>query len=485
MSAGSLPDEAQLLQKLKQQNALLKKAVLQEQRRRTAADEALEKSKGEGLTLTAHIEELSALLTSLSTSQLHVDTAPPVQQSRKDLEGSGWRKNLSLGWMGKGDSAVQSDGGEGKAATLREELHAKAEENERLHMRLFATSQELEHVKEDLQATRAEVKLNSNKTLPCGSEVQSQHQRQHQVMDAAQQQFWAQAESAIAAAERSAFDAQQALDAARVSSVLSVVPALRGNALPVLTSPSWLTPREGGRIPDLPTTREVPWWTKGDQGGHVGKMLEVAVPMLRELMTTYTVHHAALGERMQRLQMLGGTLAPSPGHTRTARQLVVVVERHHRCIMALHSSTAALRTALCPHRTASAPRIASQGGSEPIVNTIELISGAGGKGSASAGAEGANGKGAGVGVLVWRMKTALRDLAQVYDTLRVCWEDELREETVWVERVAEAETFGPVCVVFACVVHECLRVCAHACKRGRWKMEKREGRRERERFVCL
>ena len=77
MSAGSLPDEAQLLQKLKQQNALLKKAVLQEQRRRTAADEALEKSKGEGLTLTAHIEELSALLTSLSTSQLHVDTAPP------------------------------------------------------------------------------------------------------------------------------------------------------------------------------------------------------------------------------------------------------------------------------------------------------------------------------------------------------------------------------------------------------------------------
>lgn len=196
----------------------------------------------------------------------------------------------------------------------------------------------------------------------------------------------------------------------------------------------------------------------------MGEKLEVAVPLLRLLMTAYTVHHAALGERLQRLQILEGVRAPSPSHTRAARQLVAGAAQHHRFIVTLHSNAAALRSALRQRRANSAALTSSAEGMPPFKNTIEPILGAGLSVGASTGAEGSPSKGAGVGVLVWRIKAALRGLAEVYETLSACWEDVLREETTWAERVADAETFGPVCA--SCVsLYVCVGVCMCVCVR--------------------
>ena len=56
-------EDPQLLPKLQQQNALLKKAVLQEQQRRVEADGALEQSRSEGAALRARVGDIALLAT--------------------------------------------------------------------------------------------------------------------------------------------------------------------------------------------------------------------------------------------------------------------------------------------------------------------------------------------------------------------------------------------------------------------------------------
>ena len=414
-------DDPQLLPKLQQQNALLKKAVLQEQRRRQEADGALEQSRGDGAALRARVDELSELLAAVSSSQAP-HAAAAAAAAATAASGSkggepGWlRKNL--GWARAGDGAGQGASAP-ELAMLREELRAKAEENERLHMQLFERSQELEAAREDLHAARAELERRAGERAraPGGAGDQARA-RQEEAQERHAQQFWARADRLVAAAERSAIDAQSAMDAARVSCSLAWRGASLGDAVPrrsallqeVVCAPAH-TGGGGGAHAAL-TGGETPWWASGKDAERAAGLLEAVVPLLRQLMVHYTVHHCAVRERLQRHLALEGARAPTPGHARAARQLGEATERHHTCIAALHTNATSLRAAL---RAQGAQSVRRAGHADALQGN-----GAGAPGSAD-GSEGVEHEGAaraqstllqGVG----RMKGVLRQVG----TVRAC-----------------------------------------------------------------
>jgi hypothetical protein len=298
----------------------------------------------------------------------------------------------------------------------------KVEENEHLHMRLFQTSQELELVKEELRQTRAEL---ARQTLAHRSENTSQRQplelQDQHARTATQRGVWTQIENAITSAERTASKAMSALEAAKK---LASVHAR--SAFPAEVA--------------LGSSIEVPWWATGERATRVGEMLKTVVPLLRQLMTTYTVHHIALRERLYRFQALDGARAASPSHIRAARRLVDATERHHRCLIALHTGAVSLRSAVCPPRTETITIHAAVASGTSLKQTIDPVLGAGGS---CEGNDVGTPDPIGVGLLAWKTKGAFRGLAEVYEDMRVCWEEELREETTWAERVLAAEAFGP------------------------------------------
>ena len=302
------------------------------------------------------------------------------------------------------------------------DLQKLVEENEHLHMRLLKTSQELEVVKQVLRQTRAEL---ARQTLAHRSEHTSQRQplelQDQHARTSTQRGVWTQIENAITSAERTASNAMSALEAAKK---LASVHAR--SALPAEVA--------------LGSNIEVPWWATGERATRVGEMLKTVVPLLRQLMTTYTVHHVALRERLYRFQALEGARAASPSHIRAARRLVDATERHHRCLIALHTGAVSLRSAVCPPRTKTITTNAAVASGTSLKQTIEPVLGAGGS---CEGKDVGTPDPIGVGMLAWKTKGAFRGLAEVYEDMRVCWEEELREETTWVERVLAAEAFGP------------------------------------------
>ena len=351
-------EDPQLLPKLQQQNALLKKAVLQEQQRRVEADGALEQSRSEGAALRARVDELSELLASIASSQ------PPHASGGAATGGQGggpgWLR--SLGWKGAGN-------GRGNGVVmLQEELRAKAEENEHLHMQLFERNQELLAVRDDLHAARAELERRAGERgmapVPGDLVLSRQREQERQAL----QQFWDSADRLVAAAERSAFDAQSAMEAARVSCGLGCLnkdalmdgdPAPSRSALvqeaafgPPAPSPTG----SGGGAHAAQTSGEAPWWASGGGAARAGGLLEAVVPLLRQLMVNYNVHHCAIRERLERFHALEGALAPTPCHARAARQLCEATERHHSSIAALHTSATSLRAALRTQGAKSARR---------------------------------------------------------------------------------------------------------------------------------
>jgi hypothetical protein len=444
--------EAQLLLKLQQQNTVLKKAVVQEQKRSAVAEEALSAARDENAILVARIEELSALLASLTTNRHHAESpSGATGKGKNKSEGSGWlRKNL--GWMGGAEGSVGSNG-DGKHskehfATLQEELSAKAEENERLHMCLFEKSRELESVNEDLQETRRELNHARSQSLEL---LRSQ-------FAGAQQQFWVQSESAIANLERSALGTLAALEAVKMASPPGQDFTIASRfSLRTMTAPQELhsgtpasTKHAGDRGHSQQASREAPWWTTGAIAEHLGGVLEAALPLLRQLMTAYTVHHAALGQRLQRLDLLDGARAPSPSHSRAARELMGAAGQHHTCMRELHAVAASLRAALCPHRASLLSQHPSSLAATPIKNAIEPLNGpavpstAAAAAAASPAAARARAHESQVGDLAWRAHGAVRRVAQMYGEMKECWAQLLREEASWAGRVSDAHTFGPV-----------------------------------------
>ena len=384
------------LQKLKEQNSLLKKAVLQEQRRRTVAEEALGKSRAEGAALTARVEELSELLTSLSAGQ-HAGACADVA-ARSELQG---QQTKASGWLNKNLGSMKTAGGaEGERMNkeLYEELRVKAEEHECLHMRLFENGQELECLKEKLQESRAEL----GRARGSGDSSSSLHAEKH---------FSQDVELGIAAAERSADAVLATLDSAlRFTSDFSVNAA-------ALVQAAYETRLRGEGLPAI-----------GESTDRIAETLKVTVPLLRQIMTGCHVHYSALGERLRRLQLLEGPRSPVDSHSRAARLLMEAAGQHHNRILALHNSAVCLRSALCAC---------------PVQLSMERGGGRGTGGGADTdcrhiqGAERTQ-------VLAGRVKLAARGLAEAYETLRARWKEELDQESMWAERVSELEAFGPV-----------------------------------------
>ena len=363
-------EDPQLLPKLQQQNALLKKAVLQEQQRRVEADGALEQSRSEGAALRARVDELSELLASIASSQ------PPHASGGAATGGQGggpgWLR--SLGWKGagngRGGGGVVGAPEHGELAMLREELRAKAEENERLHMQLFERNQELLAVRDDLHAARAELERRAAgergmAPVPRDLVLSRQREQERQAL----QQFWDSADRLVAAAERSALDAQSAMEAARVScglarwcqeaALMNGDPAPRRSALlqeAAFEPPAPAPTDSGGGAHAAKTSGEAPWWASGGGAARAGGLLEAVVPLLRQLMVNYNVHHCAIRERLERFHALEGALAPTPCHARAARQLCEATERHDSSIAALHTSATSLRAALRTQGAKSARR---------------------------------------------------------------------------------------------------------------------------------
>ena len=313
-------DASPVLAKQQQQNAVLKRAVVQEQKKRAAAEEALVKSTEEAAALAERVEELSALLAALSsaTSQPQSSTADVSPAATGGSSGTGWlRKNLE--WIKGGEPAGRNDPERSGAAAaglaaLQEELSAKAEENERLHMRLFDSSQELQRIKEDLEQARSQLAQSRNQrapSLPAPSTSPSSAERRQDLL------FWAQIEHAFSAAERSAANAQSALEAlvfacppATQDRRVSVTPMPGGQeALPSLgraslacQSPSSIEPAaERSSLYRTPDSGDLPCWAEGERAQRVGSVLETSVPLLRQLATSCCVHHGAQTERLQRL----------------------------------------------------------------------------------------------------------------------------------------------------------------------------------------
>jgi hypothetical protein len=358
-------DDPQLLPKMQQQNALLKKAVLQEQRRRAEADGELEQSRSEGAALRARVDELSELLASVASIQ------PPHASGGTATGGQGggpgWLRNL--GWKGAGNGRGSGVVGvEQELAMLQEEIRAKAEENERLHMQLFERNQELLAVRDDLHAARAELERRAGERAmaPVPGDLVPSRQREQERQ--AQQQFWDSADRLVAAAERSAFDAQSAMEAARVSCGLVCLtkdalmdgdPAPSRSALvqeAAFGPPAPAPTVSGNGAHAAQTSGEAPCWASGWGAARAGGLLEAVVPLLRQLMVNYNVHHCAIRERLERLHAIEGALAPTPCHARAARQLCEATERHHSSIAALHASATSLRAALRTQGAKSARR---------------------------------------------------------------------------------------------------------------------------------
>ena len=316
-------DASPVLAKQQQQNAVLKRAVVQEQKKRAAAEEALVKSTEEAAALAERVEELSALLAALSsaTSQPQSSTTDASPAATGGSSGTGWLQK-NLGWIKGGEPAGRNDPERSGAAAaglaaLQEELSAKAEENERLHMRLFDSSQELQRIKEDLEQARSQLAQSRNQrapSLPAPSPSPSSAERRQDLL------FWAQIEHALGAAECSAANAQTALEALAFASLpatqdrrVSVTPMPGGQeALPSLgrANLAYQSPSssehaaERSSLYRTPDSGGLPCWAEGERAQRVGSVLEAAVPLLRQLATSYCVHHGAQTERLQRLFVL-------------------------------------------------------------------------------------------------------------------------------------------------------------------------------------
>lgn len=115
--------------KMRSQQEVLKRAVLQEQRRRGEAEQARD-------TLSAQVAELTELAAGHHEAGARDGTA--VRPAAAPA--SGWLTKGLGGWMGSAGHPDRERDGKRGAIALEEELLAKAEENEALHIRLSELS---------------------------------------------------------------------------------------------------------------------------------------------------------------------------------------------------------------------------------------------------------------------------------------------------------------------------------------------------------